>query len=319
MDSEQPPVKRARKSATTMESKLLIILDTLDENQIDMRQLLRTLARQRKDNRCRKYWLQFRRFAYQDMTRKYDNNSLPELDSSDWDKLLDAGGRHRIHHELRKELSRLANNKSVVTWESPSSDSLGFIEKLDSIKDIINAEAPALVKMLSLIARPSDSPASEPLTMGLRQAMWICMFLFSMQSHRCNGLAKTLTLYLMDSGVKKRVVDQLSSLNVCVSYTTGQTMIKKLRGFGAAEVRKRGVDLRNCTSYDNYDYVEHKSAERLGSRKEQKGITTALQYRGIGISEQGLRQSMWRPHHKIRVKDIVIDNNYIKLILKKVD
>ena len=106
--------------------------------------------------------------------------------------MLSAGGRARVYYQLRKELSQLAQSRTVTTWENPSSGSLGFIERLNSMPEAISATAPLLVEMLSSIARPSDK--SQPMPMGSKQVMWICMFMFSMQSHRCNGFAKSLAL-----------------------------------------------------------------------------------------------------------------------------
>ena len=326
--TETRPNKRSRKSnrklPTTLDSKMEAIFDALDRERLDLREFLGAVAAKRSSNdRSRKYWLQFRRFAYQDMMRvENKDGSLPSFDSSDWDMILKAGASARMSHTFRKELSKLANSRAL-RWEYPTSGTLGFIDKLDAIVDTINVTAPTLVELLSSIARPSDSPPTKPMEKGLKQAMWVSMFLFSMQRHRCNGLAKALAIYLMDSGVKKRVVDMLSSLNVCVSYTTAQGMIKELRQIGAAEVRTRGFRVRDMvvnsiTTYDNYDFVEHKSTERLGSRKTQRGITTALQFTGIRMPREGLRQNMWRPMHKMRVQDIVVVHPDVTILLYNV-
>ena len=78
-------------------------------------------------------------------------------------------------------------------------------------------------------------------------------------------------------------------------------MIKKLRKIGADEVGTRGQDFRTCTTYDNFDFVEHKSDERLRDRKTQRSVTTVFQFQGIRLLEGGLQQNMWRPKHKVRV------------------
>ena len=107
------------------------------------------------------------------------------------------------------------------------------------------------------------------------------IFFFFIQRYRCNELAKVLTIYLINSKIKKRVVNILSNFNVCVLYIIAQKIIKKLKQINIVEIRTRGFRVRdiiinNIIIYDNYDFVEHKSIERLNSRKTQRDITIAL-------------------------------------------
>ena len=319
----QPNRKRPRKSdrkpPTTQESKLQSVVDMMEEKNLDMQHLLRALAKHRSEKRYHRYWLQFRRFAYQEMLDEKENNPLPRLDGQDWDNMLKAGGNARYQRQFRKELAKLANSKHF-RWEfpDPNTQTLGFIDRLGSLVDVVRNTAPSLVKLLSSVARPSDHPSSKPIPMGIKQTMWVSMLLFSMQSSRCSGLARTLALYLMDSGVKKRVIDVLSTLNVCVCYSTAQSLGKHLAVLGENEVGLNTSSEKQAKSYDNFDFVDHKSAERLGSRKTQRGITTVLQFQAIMIPDGGLRQDMWRPNHEVRVQDIVVVNRNTKKLFHQV-
>ena len=117
------------------------------------------------------------------------------------------------------------------------------------------------------------------------------MLLFSMQSSRCSDLIKTLTLYLMNSEVKKRVIDVLFTLNVCVCYSTTQSLSKHLIVLKKNEICLN-INEKQAKSYDNFDFVNHKFVERLESRKTQRDIIIVFQFQVIMISDEDLRQDM---------------------------
>lgn len=299
--------KRARKSnraaPMSKKDKVLSVVQLLEQKNLDIRELLQGIGKHHTDTKLRKYWLQFRKFAYADMLD--ETSDLPHLDSNDWDKMLKSGGYEKVHHELRKELVKLAKDRRAARWQYPGGDDMGYIDGLDSLVGVVQDMAPNLLRLLNSIARPSSSSAGCPMETEHKQIMWVTQFLYSMQARRCNGFPRTLALYLLDAGAKKRSLNVLSKLGVTVSSHQVQDTEMTLAKLGADEVRIKGNSSNTITTYDNFDFVEHRSGERLGDKKTQRGITTALQFAGVCMPATGLRQNMWRPRVPIRVQHIV--------------
>ena len=119
------------------------------------------------------------------------------------------------------------------------------------------------------------------------------IFLFSIQHKKCNNIIKILTIYLIDFEIKKRVIDILSFFNIYVFYITTQNIIKKLKNIEANKIRTRDIrfndiNINSLTFYDNYNFVKHKSIERLKSRKTQRNIIIVIQRASFLIFESNL-------------------------------
>jgi len=139
---------------------------------------------------------------------------------------------------------------------------------------------------------------------GPRQVIWTAMFMFSMQRKKCNSLPRLFGMYFVNSGVKKRVVDTLSTIGLCVSYSTVHECMKGVADVAEAQVRILGPHNTRLNAYDNYDFAEHKHGERLGQRKKFVTLTNGVLVAGQHMPPTGLYQSMWRPHIQLRATDI---------------
>ena len=75
----------------------------------------------------------------------------------------------------------------------------------------------------------------------------------------------------MNSEIKKRIIDVLFTLNVCVCYNTTQSLNKHLIVLKENEICFN-ISEKQTKSYDNFDFVNHKFVEKLESRKTQRDI-----------------------------------------------
>ena len=219
-------------------------------------------SRSSESKQYRRFWLQFKRFAYRDVLRKDDKDS--DLNSKDWNNILDSGGYQHLIHVMRQELKKLGKSPSVGSFQYPTAGKsldLGSLDFLESLGGDIQKKTPRLAELLCMLARPAHQSGHQAIQFGPRQTIWVTMLLFSMQRKKCNNVPRLLGMYLVNSGAKKRVVDLLSTIGLCVSYTTVQECFKGIADIGEEQVRFLGSDPRRNDAYDNYDFAEHRSGE----------------------------------------------------------
>ena len=314
-----PPTKRARRrprkstreGPSTRSQKLQAIHKLIIRRGWKMTDLLDAYAAEGRSGspeskQYRNFWHQFKRFAYRDLLRK-DNEDAP-LNKKDWDHILNAGGYDHVVHVLRQELKKLGQSFSAGTFQYPTAGKsldLGSLDFLESLRGDVQTKAPRLTEFLCMLARPAHKSAHQAVPLGPHQTIWVAMFLFAMQRKKCNNIPRLLGMYFVNSGVKKRVVDLLSTIGLCVSYTTVQECFKGIADVAEVQVRILGSDPRRNDAYDNYDFAEHKSGERLGQRKKFITLTNGVQFIGIEMPTGGLRQDMWKPSIQLKATDIV--------------
>ena len=304
--SRKRPRKTGRKPPRSESEKFHATLHALEEtagpNLLDV---LRGLARRRREPIYSRHWRLFRKFAYHELPQ--GAHDYPEMETNDWDDLLLNGGSKRTQQKLRKELVSLAKDHHCGRFRYPTSEQpgYGYIEALTSLSDTVITKTPQSVELFSTIARPINMSIDHPHPLSHRQVFWILQILFAIQRFKSGGFAKTMSLYLFDGGAKQRVIDTLSVLGVCCSYTTTQAMMKGPVASTGDRVRSLGPLRDIVKTYDNFEFSEHQSAERIGNRKVFRSITTALMFRGSTIPIDGLRQGMWRPQSVLRVESIL--------------
>jgi hypothetical protein len=302
--SRKRPRKTNRKPPRSESEKLQATIKALEETAgLNLLDVLRGIAHRKSEDGYTRHWRLFRKFAYNEMPQGI--SSLPGIEVDDWDTLLAAGGYKRVQQKLRKELITLTNDTRCGRFQYPDIQHFGYIDELAALQGVITTKAPRLIELLSTIARQYHIPAENPVEPGHRQVFWVLQMLFAIQRSKSSGFAKTLGIYLIDSGAKKRVVDLFSTLGVCCSYTTVQNVLKGLVTRAERQVRALSTLTDIVKAYDNFEFSEHRSAERVGNRKVFRSITTALMFRGRMIPVDGLRQGMWRPQSDLTIKSII--------------
>ena len=80
----------------------------------------------------------------------------------------------------------------------------------------------------------------------------------------------------MNDEIKKRAMNALSSLNITMFCTLTQNTKTKLASLKQNEIRTRDAIKERITTYDNYDFVNHRFAKRIDNWKKQRDIITAV-------------------------------------------
>ncbi|KAL8996608.1 MAG: hypothetical protein Q9188_006531 [Gyalolechia gomerana] len=189
--------------------------------------LLNQYTEQQKHPDFRTFWLQYRRHACR-----------PDLlDSRSIQKIMKEGGVDKVASFFRRELDELAKTKGFGQYVEPNPADPDVTENgsLDFITNLApeaKSCAPFLMRFLALLSKPSHQPPHQRREVDpvpdQKTLIWASMFLYSMRRKKCNNIPRLFGLYCIHSGVKKRIVDVLSSVGLCTSYSALQEYIKGL-------------------------------------------------------------------------------------------
>lgn len=131
------------------------------------------------------------------------------------------------------------------------------------------------------------------------------MCLYQMGRKKFNNVPKLLGLYLYQSGVKKKIIDMMSNIGFCTSYTTTIDCQKALAKVGQSTIPYRARDPVMVFAHDNFDFSEQPSGERLGERKTFVSITNGIMLRCPYLPKDGLKQSSWHPEWHLSATQIL--------------
>lgn len=213
--------RRPRSDRKNLEAIHIAIKD----NGWTMKHLLEAYEKEQGKKEYRTFWLQFKRFAY----------GRPHLEKSDWDRMFSLHGIDYVVHHFRKEMKRPGKTSSLGTFQHADATNhlnLGSLESRDTRISDINSYAPGLKRFLCLLGSPAHNQNADAPELGPLQTVWISMLLCSMQRKNCNNLPILIGIYLVNSGVQKRIVDTMSSIGLCASYSTIQDVLKIFANVG---------------------------------------------------------------------------------------
>ena len=263
--------------------------------------LLDAYSAQKENREYRKFWLQYRRFAYQKDT----------LDRASLRKIIKKNGVNEVAHFFRRELDALAKTPSFGQYKQPTTggfgqeDTDGSLDFLQGMVPDAQKSAPYLMRFLGLLSKPAHKRDEIDPIPGPPQLVWASMFLYMMRRKKCNNIPKLIGLYCVNGGVKKSIVDILSRLGLCVSYTTIQECLKSLTQVGQKRLPMLVMDPTSNFAHDNFDFSEQPSGERLGQRKTFVSLTNGIIFQGLSLPKDGLQQSSWHPERPLSAAAIL--------------
>lgn len=234
--------------------------------------------------------------------------------------ILKKNGIDEVAYFFRRELDKLTRTKGFGQYQKPKDDDKstefndGSLDFLENLVPELKQQAPLLTRFLALIGRPAHYGPNKPLEEPRpAQVMWVSMILYSMRRKKCNNIPQLVGLYCVNSGVKKRIVDILSSIGLCVSYTTVQETLKSLTAVGQRRLLAFATDPTINIAHDNFEFTENPSGERLGQRKTFVSLTNGVVFQGRYLPSEGLHQNSWRPDIPLSatliIKNIYKDNS----------
>ncbi|MCJ1226542.1 hypothetical protein MMC12_003194 [Toensbergia leucococca] len=136
---------------------------------------------------------------------------------------------------FRKELVSLSKSATSGQFQAPTPGSLDGLEtdgSLDFMADmtpIALERAPHLMRFFGLLSKSVHKRDEIDLNPKSAQSIWASMCLYLMGKKKFNNIPKLFGLYLLQNGVKKRIIDIMSSIGFCTSYTTTLECQKTLR------------------------------------------------------------------------------------------
>ena len=239
----------------------------------------------------RRFWLQYRRFAY----------GKPTLDWPTTKNILDVNGIDEVAHYFRVELENLAKAPGFGQYKEPETTNLdgqypdGSLDFLTRLIPDAREKAPNLMRFLGLLSRPACKKGNIPEEIRPPLIAMVVMFLYHMRRKKCNNIPKLFGLYCVNGGVKKSILDILSSIGLSVSYTTVQDLLKTITAVGQQRLLTLAKDPTMNKAHDNFDFSEERSGERLGEKKTFISLTNGIIFQGQYMPSEGLKQSSWHP------------------------
>ena len=76
-------------------------------------------------------------------------------------------------------------------------------------------------------------------------------------------------------------------------------------------------------AYDNFNFLEYRSGERIGDRKTFISLTNSIIFEGYRMPHNGLKQHIWHPERPLQavqiVRNIVADTYFkaVRLLLSR--
>ncbi|KAL9041225.1 MAG: hypothetical protein Q9180_001421 [Flavoplaca navasiana] len=297
------PRKRRRQPNTnvhrhyeTKEGKLELIHDTIAGLGWSITDVLKQYTAQSTDPKYRTFYLGYRRY----LLGKGSTVGKAMLGPRLFQAVMKDDGVARTAHFFRRELDALSKTECFGKYveaeprdaEDEGEGSLDFIEDL---APTAQQHAPYLLKFLALLSKPATQRRDVDVNPQPNQLIWMSMLLYSMRRKKCNNIPRLFGMYCMNSGVKKRIIDVLSSIGLCASYTSILECQKGQTDVGAKRIALMASDPRVMIDHDNFDFPDVPSGERINDRKTFVSLTNGALIIGRNIRTAGLKQSMWKP------------------------
>ncbi len=260
--------------------------------------LLNEYNEQKDDPKYRSFWLQYKR---------YKN----PVDRGTFQKIMRDNGVDEAAHFFRRELDKLVKTKSFGQYVEPDpadpdqvtpDGSLDFVE--DMRPDAIEC-APYSIRFLGLLSKPARKRDDINPIPSQSILVWVSMFLYSIRREKCNNIPRLFGLYCVNGGVKKRIVDVLSSIGLCASYSTLQECLKGLADVGQNRLLVLAKDPTMNLAHDNFDFPDKPSGERLGDRKTFVSLTNGIIFKGHYMHQGDLKQSSWHPERLLSASQLL--------------
>lgn len=130
----------------------------------------------------------------------------------------------KYHKLLQKELATLAGQPGFRTAsETPQLDPDSFKTTLAQVEDTIQSKAPAWTRLLTEVVKNSRSSQASYKTTKVDpfKGFYAILAIMTRVVALSSGfLSNRLGLFLMSSGVSRDVIDVLSALGICESYSS---------------------------------------------------------------------------------------------------
>lgn len=285
--------------------KLRALAGLLRDIRWNFKEVLRTVLENGEEHTFRRFKNDFLDFAYEEVPAECNFQAL--LGKSRSNALLDNIGRPLTIGALVKELSVLSKSDNFANFQVPTdARSRGSLDTFASLPTDVFHQASTWSQLFKAVVmanktrrthsdgRDRDSGRSSNMLPGW-QVTVIATLCHVMSPNKSTNFQSILGLYLYQGGARRRVLETLNRMGLCVSYSTIQLRLADLTVEAKKHIQEVGSNPDTVVAYDNFDFVEGRRGERTGDTRTFRSITNALVFKGRCIPDGGLRQEMWQP------------------------
>ncbi|KAN0074986.1 hypothetical protein V8E54_007597 [Elaphomyces granulatus] len=152
---------------------------------------------------------------------------------------------------------------------------------------------------------PKDQKKSDE-KIARRIFMITSMICSSQARNQSNFFATIIDLYLIGSGVKRRVIETLSGLGICHSYCKANRVLHEVADAARNKIKELAKHPQAVVVYDNINFKDTKRDEHVGHKATMQAMTTACIIHCPFLPDNGLTQSMHDPTVQLDLDDIII-------------
>src|SRR5467141_1450231 len=139
--------------------------------------------------------------------------------------------------------------------------------------------APKLLELMEKLLAPAREGRRDqtPRQEGSLYGHYILVFsiiCFTRRRNTCDNIQKLLGLYFQSMGTKRRVQQTLSGLGVCEGYQTTTKLNDAIAADALEHLATAGKRPDVIVVYDNFDYKENVTHQRLGDTGTMRNVTT---------------------------------------------
>ncbi|KAG5294025.1 hypothetical protein I7I50_04623 [Histoplasma capsulatum G186AR] len=217
-------------------------------------------------------------------------------------------GHHHYIALLKQELKHLINTPYFAKFNhGVDLDTIDFQAAFETIR----TDAPTWFKLLTPVLknkranRKSYEWGSDETTAIKRLFVIMSIICHSYSLKNSNFFSSILSAYFHGSGVKRRVIETISSFGLCLSYVMGNKLMTEIAKQEKMKLRQLVKDPRAVIVYDNMNFKETVRDETIGHNDYMAAVTTAAVVISPAIPESGLTQIMHDSTRLLTLKEII--------------
>jgi hypothetical protein len=275
-------------NVTGLQEKLAAIMKELRVRRIGVGTFIRAWIEQHDSQRTRRVHI-LRTFASKDPV---SDGTFETLVTRELDGLVDQPFFNRFKEEGRAEDIRYAGAHEELERSAPIWH--GFLMR---------------VLRHSRAHRPSYAQRKDLTPLQLKAYLITSVICRARATKNSNYLSKTLGLYMLSSGVKRRVIEVLNGLGIYDSYTQLNKLYDQIADRGEVgkyipnsdntltltwyvkgELRVQARDPQAVVVYDNFNFMDYVRDQTLGNFGIMRNLTTGLLVVSSALPMNGLTQ-----------------------------
>jgi hypothetical protein len=183
--------------------------------------------------------------------------------------------------------------------------------QIEKVYSELRSLAPKLLDLMENLFAPArkerrdQAPRQEESLYG-HYMLVFSIICFTRRRNTCDNIPKLLGLYFQSMGTKRRVQQTLSGLGVSEAYQTITKLNDAIAADALEHLATAGKRPDIIVVYDNFDYKENVTHQRMGDTGTMRNVTTGKLIYGRCMPPDGLRQDMLNEQVQLSLKDVML-------------